>query len=88
MVATSYPTAWRRFATTTGCGYRLGRMPKGKVESAPARGWAAAIYDIVQTGRSLAENGLEIKQLGPRIALGGMWRVNAQKQICIDESKR
>lgn len=88
LVATSYPAAWQRFVMTTGYGYRLGRVPKGKAESAPARGWAAAIYDIVQTGRSLADNGLEIKRLGPRIALGGMWRANAQKQICIDESKR
>jgi ATP phosphoribosyltransferase len=73
-IATSYPTAWSRFADTTGSKCQLGRIMKGKVESAPARGLAEAIYDITETGRSLKENDLEIKQLGPQLALGGLWK--------------
>jgi ATP phosphoribosyltransferase len=60
-IATKYPrTAERYFAET-------GRQPelievKGSVELAPIAGLADGIVDLVDTGRTLAENDLEIRE--------------------------
>jgi ATP phosphoribosyltransferase len=60
-IATKYPrTAERYFAET-------GRQPelievKGSVELAPMAGLADGIVDLVDTGRTLAENDLEIRE--------------------------
>jgi ATP phosphoribosyltransferase len=73
-IATSYPLAWTEFAVVTGARCQLGRVMKGKVETAIARGMAEGIYEIVETGASLRDNGLEIQQEGPALELGGLWR--------------
>lgn len=60
-IATKYPrTAERYFAET-------GRQPelievKGSVELAPIAGLADGIVDLVDTGRTLAENNLEVRE--------------------------
>ena len=58
-VATKYPNVARRFFEHKGMDVRIIKID-GSVELAPLLGLAHAIVDIVETGSTLRENGLEV----------------------------
>lgn len=60
-VATKYPRIAERYFADTGRRAEVIEV-KGSVELAPISGLADAIVDLVATGRTLAENGLEVRE--------------------------
>ena len=60
-IATKYPNVTRRFFESKGMDVRVIKI-EGSVELAPLLGLADAIVDIVETGTTLKENGLEVKE--------------------------
>jgi ATP phosphoribosyltransferase len=72
-VATSYPNALAGFLGTCSLNACLGPIRPGKVEGAVGLGIADAIFDICETGTSLAANDLEILAEGDNLELGGLW---------------
>ncbi len=58
-VASKYPTVARRFFERRGMDVRMIKI-EGSVELAPLIGLADCIVDIVETGATLKENGLEV----------------------------
>jgi ATP phosphoribosyltransferase len=60
-IATKYPRIAERFFDETGRQAEVIEV-KGSVELAPLVGLADGIVDLVATGRTLAENGLEIRE--------------------------
>lgn len=58
-VASKYPTVARRFFERRGMDVRIIKI-EGSVELAPLIGLSDCIVDIVETGATLKENGLEI----------------------------
>ena len=60
-IATKYPNVTRRFFESKGMDVRVIKI-EGSVELAPLLGLADAIVDIVETGSTLKENGLEVKE--------------------------
>jgi len=60
-IATKYPRVAERFFDETGRQAEVIEV-KGSVELAPLVGLADGIVDLVATGRTLAENGLEIRE--------------------------
>jgi ATP phosphoribosyltransferase len=59
VVATKYPNVARRFFEQKGMDVKIIKID-GSVELAPLLGLAHAIVDIVETGSTLRENGLEV----------------------------
>ena len=60
-IATKYPRTARRWFEDTGRQVEVVDV-KGSVELAPLVGLADGIVDLVDTGRTLAENGLEVRE--------------------------
>ncbi|HEV2791943.1 MAG TPA: ATP phosphoribosyltransferase [Solirubrobacterales bacterium] len=60
-IATSYPRIAERYFESTGRQVELVEI-KGSVELAPLIGLGDGIVDLVATGRTLAENGLEVRE--------------------------
>ena len=60
-IATKYPRAAERHFEATGRQAEVIEV-KGSVELAPLVGLADGIVDLVDTGRTLAENGLEVRE--------------------------
>lgn len=60
-IATSYPRILKRFLKEQGLSAAIIEI-QGSVEICPSLGLADAIFDIMQTGRTLKENGLKIIQ--------------------------
>jgi ATP phosphoribosyltransferase len=60
-IATKYPRIAERFFEETGRRAEVIEV-KGSVELAPVSGLADAIVDLVDTGRTLRENGLEVRE--------------------------
>ena len=60
-VATKYPRTAERYFADTGRRAEVIEV-KGSVELAPISGLADTIVDLVATGRTLAENGLEVRE--------------------------
>ena len=60
-IATKYPRIAERFFEETGRRAEVIEV-KGSVELAPLSGLADAIVDLVDTGRTLRDNGLEIRE--------------------------
>lgn len=58
-IATKYPNVSRSFFKQKGMDVRIVKI-EGSVELAPLLGLADAIVDIVETGTTLRENGLEV----------------------------
>jgi ATP phosphoribosyltransferase len=58
-IATKYPRTAHRYFESTGRQAEVIEV-KGSVELAPLVGLADGIVDLVDTGRTLAENGLEV----------------------------
>ncbi|MDR3552968.1 MAG: ATP phosphoribosyltransferase [Clostridia bacterium] len=58
-IATKYPNVARRFFEKKGMDVEIIRI-EGSVELAPLLGLSDAIVDIVETGNTLRENGLEV----------------------------
>lgn len=58
-IATKYPNVTRKFFEDKGMDIRVIKI-EGSVEVAPIVGLADAIIDIVETGSTLKENGLEV----------------------------
>ncbi|MDR0947016.1 MAG: ATP phosphoribosyltransferase [Ruminococcus sp.] len=69
-IATKYPNVSRRFFESKGMDVDIVKI-EGSVELAPLIGLSDAIVDIVETGKTLDENGLEIyetvQQLSARL---------------------
>ncbi len=61
-VASKYPRLARAHFLSRGVSVEVVRLA-GSVELAPALGLADCIVDVVETGRTLAENGLEIAEV-------------------------
>ena len=59
VVATKYPVVARKYFSEKGVDCEIVRID-GSVELAPLLGLADAIVDIVETGATLRENGLEV----------------------------
>lgn len=59
VIATKYPNVARRFFEEKGMDVKIIKI-EGSVELAPLLGLADAIVDIVETGTTLKENGLEV----------------------------
>ncbi|MDD2269158.1 MAG: ATP phosphoribosyltransferase [Eubacteriales bacterium] len=59
VVATKYPNVAKRYFMTKGIDAEIVKI-EGSVELAPLLGMADAIVDIVETGATLVENGLEV----------------------------
>ncbi|HOU11257.1 MAG TPA: ATP phosphoribosyltransferase [Clostridiales bacterium] len=59
VIATKYPNVARKFFEGKGMDVRIIKI-EGSVELAPLLGLADAIVDIVETGTTLRENGLEV----------------------------
>lgn len=83
-VATSYPRAFQKFLASTDIQAQISRQMPGKVESAPARGFANAIFDITQTGESLAANKLRVIKGGEQLQLGGLWLADKNESEKLD----
>lgn len=67
-IATKYPRTAERYFEETGRPAEVIEV-KGSVELAPLAGLADGIVDLVDTGRTLAENGLEIlEEIAPSTA--------------------
>ncbi len=60
-IATKYPNVTRSFFESKGMDVRVIKI-EGSVELAPLLGLSDAIIDIVETGSTLKENGLEVKE--------------------------
>lgn len=60
-IATKYPRLAERYFQETGRQAEVIEV-KGSVELAPLAGLADGIVDLVDTGRTLAENGLEVRE--------------------------
>ena len=60
-IATKYPRTAERYFEDTGRQAEVIEV-KGSVELAPIAGLADGIVDLVDTGRTLAENGLEVRE--------------------------
>jgi ATP phosphoribosyltransferase len=60
-IATKYPRVAERYFEETGRQAEVIEV-KGSVELAPLAGLADGIVDLVATGRTLAENGLEVRE--------------------------
>jgi ATP phosphoribosyltransferase len=60
-IATKYPRTAERYFEATGRQAEVIEV-KGSVELAPLAGLADGIVDLVDTGRTLAENGLEVRE--------------------------
>ncbi|MBE6754318.1 MAG: ATP phosphoribosyltransferase [Ruminococcaceae bacterium] len=60
-IASKYPNVTRRFFESLGMDVNIIKI-EGSVELAPLVGLADAIVDIVETGLTLKENGLEVKR--------------------------
>ena len=60
-LATSHPNSARRFFEATGTNVEIVPI-SGAVEVAPRMGLADGIVDLVDTGRTLAENDLEVRE--------------------------
>lgn len=60
VIATKYPNVARRYFESIGMDVSIIKI-EGSVELAPLLGLADAIVDIVETGSTLRENGLEVK---------------------------
>lgn len=60
-IATKYPNVTRRYFEGLGMDVNIIKI-EGSVELAPLLGLADAIVDIVETGSTLKENGLEVKR--------------------------
>ena len=60
-IATKYPRTAERYFEQTGRQAEVIEV-KGSVELAPLAGLADGIVDLVDTGRTLAENGLEVRE--------------------------
>ena len=58
-IATKYPKVTRNFVEEMGMDVRIIKI-EGSVELAPLLGLSDAIVDIVETGSTLKENGLEV----------------------------
>ncbi len=65
-VATKYPRRGRRHFQDRGVSVEVVRLA-GSVEMAPGLGLADCIVDVVETGRTLEENGLEVDRGGGRL---------------------
>lgn len=61
-IATRYPGVARRYFESRGMDVSVIKI-EGSVELAPLLGLADAIVDIVETGTTLKENGLEVKEM-------------------------
>lgn len=59
VIATKYPNVARKFFDTKGMDVKIVKI-EGSVELAPLLNLADAIVDIVETGSTLRENGLEV----------------------------
>lgn len=85
-VATKYVETARRFFAERGIGVELIRI-SGSVEVAPLLGLADWIVDLVETGRTLAENGLVV--LDHVEHSSARWIVNrASHKLRLDEHQR
>jgi ATP phosphoribosyltransferase len=60
-IATKYPRTAERYFEETGRQAEVIEV-KGSVELAPTAGLADGIVDLVATGRTLADNGLEVRE--------------------------
>lgn len=60
-IATSYPRILKRYLKEQGLSAAIVEI-QGSVEICPSLGLADAIFDIMQTGRTLRENGLRVLQ--------------------------
>lgn len=58
-IATKYPNVTRNYVEEKGMDVRIIKI-EGSVELAPLLGLSDAIVDIVETGSTLKENGLEV----------------------------
>jgi ATP phosphoribosyltransferase len=76
--ATSYPNALARFAVQSGLNIEVGPVRHGAVEGAIGQGIADAVFDICETGSTLAANNLYIAAEGDPLELGGLWRARRQ----------
>jgi len=83
-VATKYPDFTRRHFRSKGEPVEIIKL-NGSIELAPLTGLADTILDIVQTGRTLKENGLivyeDIRQLSARLVVNKVSMKTSQKEI-------
>lgn len=83
-VATKYPDFTRRHFKDKGEPVEIIKL-NGSIELAPLTGLADTILDIVQTGRTLKENGLiiyeEIRELSARLIVNKVSMKTNQKEI-------
>jgi len=83
-VATKYPDFTRRYFRRKGEPVEIIKL-NGSIELAPLTGLADTILDIVQTGRTLKENGLvvyeNIRQLSARLVVNKVSMKTSQEQI-------
>ncbi|HMA60094.1 MAG TPA: ATP phosphoribosyltransferase [Halanaerobiales bacterium] len=83
-VATKYPDFTRRYFRSKGEPVEIIKL-NGSIELAPLTGLADTILDIVQTGRTLKENGLvvyeNIRQLSARLVVNKVSMKTSQKAI-------
>ena len=83
-VSTKYPDFTRRHFRSKGEPVEIIKL-NGSIELAPLTGLADTILDIVQTGRTLKENGLivyeDIKQLSARLVVNKVSMKTSQKEI-------
>lgn len=85
-VATKYPASARRFFASRGMQVELIGI-SGSVEVAPLLGLSHWIVDLVQTGRTLAENGLVVVDHVSRSS--ARWIVNrASHKLRLDEHQQ
>lgn len=83
-VATKYPDFTRRYFRSKGEPVEIIKL-NGSIELAPLTGLADTILDIVQTGRTLKENGLvvyeNIRQLSARLVVNKVSMKTSQTAI-------
>lgn len=83
-VATKYPDFTRRYFRKKGEPVEIIKL-NGSIELAPLTGLADTILDIVETGRTLKENGLivyeEIRDLSARLVVNKVSMKTRQKKI-------
>ncbi|HKL12323.1 MAG TPA: ATP phosphoribosyltransferase [Halanaerobiales bacterium] len=83
-VATKYPDFTRRYFRSKGEPVEIIKL-NGSIELAPLTGLADTILDIVQTGRTLKENGLvvyeNIRQLSARLVVNKVSMKTSQVEI-------
>ena len=66
-VASKYPNVARQYFESRGMDVRIIKI-EGSVELAPLVGLSDGIVDIVETGSTLKENGLEVRETIARIS--------------------